>query len=115
MLLVCEITSGPSFPRVVGCRWPIAAVALPQCPPPTPPPSQCSVLPEILVERKTREKTELPEGDQQKGPQRTTQQVLFCTYFYKCKMELIQTGFGVNSDRIWRGSQAEPLLYSDVN
>lgn len=91
VLLVCEITSGPSFPRVVGCRWPIAAVALPQC---SPPHRQYSVLPEILVEGKTREKTELPEGDQQKGPQQTTQRILFCTYFYKCKMELIQTGFG---------------------
>ena len=57
-------------------------------------PPQHSALPEILVEEKTREKPELPEGDQEKGPQRTTQQVLFCTRFYKCKMELIQTGFG---------------------
>lgn len=57
-------------------------------------PPQHSVLPEIPVEGKIREKPELPEGDQEKGPQRTTQRVLFCTHFYKCKMELIQTGFG---------------------
>lgn len=60
----------------------------------SPKPSQHSVLPGIVVEGKIREKTELPEGEQQKGPQQTTQRVLFCIHFYKDKMELIQTGFG---------------------
>jgi len=57
-------------------------------------PPQHSGLPEIPVEGKTREKTELPEGDQREGPQQTARQVLSYTHFYKRKVGLIQTGFG---------------------
>lgn len=85
VLLVCEIASGPSFPRVEGCRWPRAGATPPQSPQP---PAQTETC------WKTREKPALPEGDWQESPQWTTQRVLFCTHFYKCKMELIQTGFG---------------------
>lgn len=113
VLLVCEIASGPSFPRVEAADGPLLEPLLP---------SAHSLQHSLKYCWKTREKPALPEGDWQKSPPWTTQRVQFCTHFYKCKMKLIQAGFGGGIQLSpffsqmftqWRGSRPTDLMRWD--